>query len=98
MPAQPGQIFDNDGIDTSGIHRFAELCNALPFEVHAGDVVIEGLAHDIVSVTESIAFDDAALVHQGVQFFIFVTGQAVVKPYSHVTSPFRAGCVLQHTP
>ena len=98
VTAQTGQVFDDDGIDAPGIHRFAQLGDALPFEVHAGDVVIEGLAHDGVAVTESIAFDDAALVHQGVQFFIFVTGQAVVKPYSHVTSPFRAGCVLQHTP
>ena len=81
MPAQPGQVFDDDCIDAFGVHCFAQLGDAFPVEVHAGDVVVEGLAHDIVSVTESIAFDDAALVHQGVQFFIFVTGQAVVKPY-----------------
>jgi hypothetical protein len=35
-------------------------------------------------MAESIAFDNASLVHKGIEFFIFVSRQAVVKPYQRL--------------
>ena len=101
MPSQPGQVFDHDGIDQSRIHYLIYFGNALPFEVHTADVVIEGFSHDFVAVADGITLDDTALITQRIEFIILVTGQAVVEPYSHfLWFPFcyGVGPFGQHTP
>ena len=97
VSSKSGQVFDDDCIDQSGIHRFRQLLNAVTIEVHTRNIIVAGLAHNRMPMAESIAFDNASLVHQGIEFFIFVTRQAVVKPYSHKFTPFRYGVCVRST-
>jgi predicted P-loop ATPase/GTPase len=99
MPSQPGQVFDDDRIDHAILNRFCQFVDTCAVKVHTGNIVIEGAADNGVSIVESIAFDDVVLVFKGIELFIFVTRQAIVKPYSHTFYSFPLMVVLlQHTP
>lgn len=77
VPPQPGEILDDDGFDLLLLHRLIDLVDARTVEVHAADVVVEGLSHHLVAVGHGIAIDDLPLIGQGIQFVVLIPGQAI---------------------
>ena len=61
-------------------------CATLAVEVHAADVIVKGLADDLMSVCDGVFINDFLLICQGVQFIVLVPAQAVIQPDLHVSS------------
>ena len=92
VTAQPGKILDNDRLDFPSFHNFVDFVNALAVEVHSADIVVKGLADDLVPVCDGVFINDFPLIRQGVQFIVLVPTQAVIQPDLHGSS-FPLWCV-----
>ena len=78
MTAKARQILDYDCFDAPGFNRLVDFIDALAVEVHSADIVIEGLAHNLVTVCDRIFINDFSLICQGVQLIILVPAQAII--------------------
>lgn len=80
VTAQPGQVLDDDGFDFPSFHHFIDAVDACSIEVHAADIIVKGFSYDLMTLADCKVVDDLALIFQGVQFLVFITGQAIVEP------------------
>ena len=72
VAAEARKVFYDDRIDLVLFHCFTYFFNPVPVEVHAADIVIKGFAGDGESVFLSISGNDAALIGQGIEFFVLI--------------------------
>ena len=78
MTTKARQILDNDRFNFPCFNRLVDFIDALAVEVHTADIVIEGLAHNLVTVCDGIFINDFSLICQGIQFIILVAAQAII--------------------
>lgn len=98
MPAKAGQIFDDDGFNFPCLDHFIDFVDALTVEVHTADIVIEGFTNHLVAIAGGKGVYDLSLVIQRVEFFILISGQAVIEPDFHDRSfPLWCADLPRHT-
>ena len=78
MTTKARQILDNDRFNFPCFNRLVDFIDALAVEVHTADIVIEGLAHNLVTVCDGIFINDFSLICQGIQLIILVAAQAII--------------------
>ena len=64
MPAQAGQVFDDDGFNFPCLDHFIDFVDALTVEVHTANIVIEGFTNHLVAVADGKVIYDFSLVIQ----------------------------------
>lgn len=72
VAAKARKVFYDDRIDLVLFHCFTYFFDPVPVKVHAADIVVKGFAGDGESVFLSISSNDAALIGQGIEFFVLV--------------------------
>ena len=72
VAAEARKVFYDDRIDLVLFHCFTYFFDPVPVEVHAADIVVKGFAGDGESVFLSISGNDAALIRQGIEFFVLI--------------------------
>ena len=72
VAAEARKVFYDDRIDLVLFHCFTYFFDPVPVKVHAADIVVKGFAGDGESVFLSISGNDAALIGQGIEFFVLI--------------------------
>lgn len=72
MPSESGHILDDHRVDPFFFHRRGDFFNPGTVEVHPADVVVEGLADDLITVLFGVLPDQLPLVFQRIHFLIVV--------------------------
>ena len=83
VPSQPGEVFHYDGLDQSGFYHFIDFIDSGTIEVHPADIVIEGFAHDFVSIGNGVVVDDIPLIAERIKFLVLISGETIVEPDFH---------------
>ena len=83
VPSQPGEVFHHNGLDPSGFYYFIDFIDSGTIEVHPADIVIEGFAHDFVSIGNGVVVDDIPLIAERIKFLVLISGETIVEPDFH---------------
>ena len=78
MPAKSGQVFDQQYVYLSVLHRELYLMKSLSLKRHTRYIVVEALACNFVAVQICVVHKYLTLILKTVHLSILVSGQSVI--------------------